>query len=267
MKTSATRLRRLGPAALLSALALALAFPSIALADRGGDRDRDRGHDRDRHDRHDRYDHRDRNRSRTHYSFGIGVGSYGVNSWHVGVSRDNYRRSPYYRPYYRTGFYPGFYVSALPRHHRRVVFDSTIYFVADDIYYRPYNRGYVVVERPVIIERERPSTKVRYEVTDEGIDPNREIGAPEPKPAYLSVWQDEQELRLIDGEFFKPTANGLVWVATPVGAVSDVLPIGAQPVWHQDIEYFRFDGVVFRKSPDGYKVVAAPWSRDAGAAN
>ena len=125
----------------------------------------------------------------------------------------------------------------------------------------------MVVERPVIIEREieRP---VRYETTRDGIDPNQEIGAPvrDSRPAktsdYVTVWQGEQELRLVDGEFFKPTAQGLVWIETPVGAVTDVLPIGFQVVWHDDIEYFRFDGVLFRKSPDGYKVVEAPWNPD-----
>ncbi len=242
------------PAALaLLALAAFVALPSTALADRDHDHDRGRGRDRswdrgrDRDwDRGRRHDH-----SRTHYSIGFGISSGGFDGWSFGVGRS------YHRPYYGPRFYPGYYVSHLPSYHRRVVFDSNVYYVADDVYYRPYNSGYVVVERPVIVER--PAPTARYDVTDEGVDPNREIGAPAPKPAYITVWQGEQELRLIDGEFFKPTANGLIWVATPVGAVSDVLPIGAQVVWHEDVEYFRFDGVVFRKSPEGYKVVAAPW--------
>ena len=37
------------------------------------------------------------------------------------------------------------------------------------------------------------------------------------------------------------------------------LPADARSVWYQDNEYFECDNVFFRKTPDGYKVVAAPW--------
>lgn len=253
-----SRILRRPVALALATFAALLALPSSAWADR--DHDRDRGRDRD-WDRSHRYDrgggHDRRQRSQTHFSVGIGLSSGGFDRWSLGVGRS------YHRPYYGPRFYPGYYVRHLPNYHRRVVYDSNVYFVADDVYYRPYDSGYVVVERPVIVER--PASTVRYEVTDDGVNPNQEIGAPKPLPEYISVWQGEQELRLIDGEFFKPTANGLVWVSTPVGAVSDVLPIGAQVVWHEDVEYFRFDGAVFRKTPDGYKVVAAPWGDAAPA--
>ncbi|WP_221029205.1 DUF6515 family protein [Actomonas aquatica] len=233
------RSRPLRPALLgVAALAL-LALPSTASAKRG-------------------HHHDD-----TSYSVGIGVSSRGIDGFSFGVSRDRSYHRHYPAPYYR----PGRFFPRIPSYHRRVYVNSTAYFVADGIYYRPYNHGYVVVDRPVIVERpvviEReapPPRRVTYAVTDDGVDPNQEIGVPPPEPDYITVWQGEQELRLMDGEFFKPTANGLVWVPTPVGAVSDVLPVGSQAVWHNDIEYFRFDGVVFRKSPDGYKVVAAPWA-------
>lgn len=250
---SSRRSLPLRPAALLLGLAALLACPTPVLAqrDHGDKRDRDR-------------DHRDR-KSDTRYSVGVGVSSRGVEGFHVGVSRD-YRRDYYHRSHYRPRYRPGYYVTVLPRYHRRLVVNSSFYFYADGTYYRPYDRGYVVVERPVYIQN-APAAEVNYAVTADGVDPNQEIGAPEPapppaeEPTYLSVWQGEQELRLIDGEFFKPSSQGLVWVPTPVGAVSDVLPAGAQVVWHDEIEYFRFDGVVFRKSPDGYKVVAAPWDQ------
>lgn len=197
---------------------------------------------------------------------GIGLSSRGIDGWSFGISHDRGYRRSYPRPYFRPRYYPGYFVNTLPRYHSRFIHNSVIYYEADGICYRPSHAGYVVVDRPVIIERE-VQTPVVYRTTTDGIDPNREIGAParevqSAKTAdYVTVWQGDQELRLVDGEFFKPTAQGLVWIETPVGAVTDVLPIGFQVVWHDDIEYFRFDGVMFRKSPDGYKVVAAPWTK------
>ena len=47
----------------------------------------------------------------------------------------------------------------------------------------------------------------------------------------------------------------------PYGAISRTLPSEATSVWYQENEYFQSDNVYFRKTPDGYKVVTAPWKK------
>jgi hypothetical protein len=48
-------------------------------------------------------------------------------------------------------------------------------------------------------------------------------------------------------------------VELPVGAMTRSLPESRTSIWFNEIEYFDVDGVLFRKTPDGYKVVKAPW--------
>ena len=38
-----------------------------------------------------------------------------------------------------------------------------------------------------------------------------------------------------------------------------MLPPDAKSVWYQENEYFECDNVFFKKTPDGYKVIEAPW--------
>ncbi len=106
--------------------------------------------------------------------------------------------------------------------------------------------GYIVVEEPVLVSS--GSTVV-----------NTPVAVSEPVLSELSVWQGEQELLVRDGQFFKNTPEGLVWVEQPVGALTRSLPEDATSIWYQDIEYFDVDGILFRKTPNGYKVVDSPW--------
>lgn len=105
----------------------------------------------------------------------------------------------------------------------------------------------MIVERPVVVERR--------------VVVDREIGADpiSPSDEVLAVWLDDERYLLEDGAFFRVTSQGRVWVPTPVGALVAKLPIGAITIWHNEQEYFEFAGAYFRRGPDGFKVVQAPW--------
>lgn len=202
-------------------------------------------------------------RSRVSFSIGVNVPHGGRDFYH-GSDRYYAYRGEYYRwdrgRYYRCPPPRGYYVSHLPRHSVRVVVGSDVYYRADHIYYRPSGARYEIVEVPVVQER----IVVR--------DSNRVIGAPStpatPAPRAdepLAVWRGDERFVLEGGQYFKPTSQGLVHAPTPVGALLKSLPIGAMTVWHDENEYFEFDGGYFRRSPDGFKVVEVPWAAESKA--
>jgi hypothetical protein len=89
------------------------------------------------------------------------------------------------------------------------------------------------------------------------------IGEPAPaveKPEE-TVWVGDVQYQFKDGQFFKKTAEGLMWTEAPLGAVAKGLPADSKSIWYQDVEYFECDDVYFRKTADGYKVVPAPWKK------
>jgi hypothetical protein len=139
----------------------------------------------------------------------------------------------------------GAIVHSLPPTRRRIVTNGYVYYSYNNVYYRQAPNGYIVVEPPVTIIKESP-TIVTTSTTA-------------PLTAEVSVWQGEQELLLRNGQFFRNTSAGLVWVELPVGSITKSIPSDATSIWHKEIEYFDVDGVLFRKTPDGYKVVQAPW--------
>ena len=189
------------------------------------------------------------NRGRDHVGPASGRGSAGYRSsarYSIdrGHRNDHYRRAgtryaaPHYRSYRRPARYH--------RHHS--VYWPDFSFILD-LGRPPIVHREVIVERPVVVERE--------------IIVDRTIGEDPREPStdeYLSVWRDDVRYVLVSGEFFKLTSEGRVWVPTPEGAIVKTLPIGAITVWHDDNEYFEFDGAHFRRSPDGFKVVHAPWA-------
>jgi hypothetical protein len=141
----------------------------------------------------------------------------------------------------------GAIVPALPKGHYKVEVDGYVYYCYNEVYYRRVPDGYMVVEAPVIVETTAPAVV------------NTSTVVTAPVLSELSVWQGEQELLLRDGQFFKNTPEGLVWVELPVGALTKEIPESSTSIWFDEIEYFDVDGVLFRKTPDGYKVVQAPW--------
>lgn len=166
----------------------------------------------------------------------------------VTVGNDRYytHRGVYYRPGprgYKVVPAPrGVVVRQLPRSSVRIVIGSRTYYRYEGVYYLPRENGYEVVPAPAEVSAIASSS------------------AHAPVDEYESVWLDEQEYRFKNGQFFKPTPDGLVWVIAPTGAIIRELPEGAVVVWHDDIEYFDVDDVIFRKTPDGYRVVTPPWA-------
>ncbi|MCF3650321.1 DUF6515 family protein [Synoicihabitans lomoniglobus] len=190
---------------------------------------------------------------RVSVSLGVGV-PIGGREFRHGPDRYYAYRGEYYRwdrgRYYRAAPPRGYYVNTLPPHYTRVVVGRDVYYRADHVYYRPYGNRYEIVEIPVVEERYTPPARV---------------SSPPPKnDALVAVWLDDTRYLLEKGEYFKNSSKGRVWVPTPVGAKIKSLPIGAMTVWHEENEYFEFDGGYFRRTPEGFKVVEAPWKVEGG---
>jgi hypothetical protein len=76
---------------------------------------------------------------------------------------------------------------------------------------------------------------------------------------YQTIHAGGAEYKFRDGQFFQPTPDGLIWTPAPLGALTPSLPADSISVWYQEIEYFDCDGAYFRKTPNGYQVITAPW--------
>lgn len=197
-------------------------------------------------------------RSRVSWSVGFNVPRGGHEFHHHG-HRYYAHHGRYYR-WDRGRYHPcpaprGYRVRYLPRSAVSISFGRDIFFRTDHVFYRRSGAHYEVVESP------------------RGFA-DREIGAPISTPArsvspaatkLVAVWDGDQRYLLDDGQFFKLTSQGRVWVETPLGALTEELPIGAITIWHEENEYFEFDGAYFRRSPDGFKVVTAPWEKSKPA--
>jgi hypothetical protein len=205
---------------LLAVGAAALAFPAVALAG-------------------------------THVDVGVSIGTplpHGYSRVYVGRDPYYYHRGVFYRPG-RHGYYVvhaprGAIIRSLPPHYSRVYIGSSVFYRYGDVYYRDYPGGYVVVDAP-----ERVVTTTTTSVVPSRREDDRQ-----------TIWVGEDEYEFNDGQFFKKTADGLVWAPAPMGAITKSLPADARSVWHEEIEYFECEDVYFRKTPEGYKVVEAPWA-------
>jgi hypothetical protein len=128
----------------------------------------------------------------------------------------------------------------LPPHCARIYVGNVLFFRYGDVYYQPVRAGYVVVDAPVA------------------------VNVPPPPPSaieYQSVWVGDMECLFKDGQFFRKTPEGLVWMEAPLGAITTTLPPDATSIWYQDNEYFECDDVYFHRTPEGYKVVPAPFNK------
>jgi hypothetical protein len=163
----------------------------------------------------------------------------------VRVGRDHYyeHRGVFYqrgpRGYYVVRAPRGAIVRALPAYYTRIYVGNVLYYRYGDVYYQQARDGYVVVDPPSV-----PS-----------LPPVR------PVEDYQKVYVGSAEYLFKNGQFFMKTPDGLVWTKAPVGALTPDLPPDAKSVWYQDIEYFDCGDVYFRKTPEGYKVVDAPWKK------
>jgi Family of unknown function (DUF6515) len=127
----------------------------------------------------------------------------------------------------------------LPPHCARIYVGRVVYYRFGDVYYQAVPQGYVVVDAPAAVR----------------------VPPPPPAPDYQAVWVGNTEYLFKDGQFFLKTPDGLVWTQAPLGAVTKTLPADATSIWYEDNEYFECGDVYFRKSPEGYRVVAAPWKK------
>lgn len=189
----------------------------------------------------------------------VGIGlPHGFAEVRVGKDRYYERRGMFYRPGPRGGYVVvraprGAILRALPPRYVRIYVGGTAYYRYGGVYYRPVSDGYVVVDSPVTTVVTTTAPGVPAPTT-----PAPAVNAT-PADEYQSVWVGPNEYLFHDGQFFRKTPDGLVWMEAPLGAVTQTLPADARSVWYQDIEYFECDNVFFRKTPDGYKVVETPW--------
>jgi hypothetical protein len=178
-------------------------------------------------------------------------GSYEV---HVGHDQYYFHRGTFYshgpRGYTVVRAPIGAHIRDLPSFAVRVFIGDVLYYRYGDVFYRSGPGGYIVVNSPYV------STTV--------------VSSAPPAPAvtvvkasedYQQVWLGQKEFLFHDGQFFVRTAEGMVWVDAPIGAVTRTLPSDSKTIWYQDIEYFECDEVYFRKTPDGFRVVDAPWKK------
>jgi len=206
-------------------------------------------------------------RADSRVSVGVSIGApvpHGYAEVRHGHDRYYYHRGVYYRPgphgYVVVRPPRGIIVHELPPRYARVHVGSIVYYRSGDVYYQTAPGGYVVVDPPPTVVVSRPAPAVA---------PAAPASAPAPAaPAeeYQSVWVGDVEYQFKDGQFFKKTADGLVWSPAPLGAITRTLSSDAQSVWYQDVEYFECDDVYFRKTPNGFQVVEAPWKKVQAAA-
>lgn len=148
-----------------------------------------------------------------------------------------YQRGP--RGYFVVRAPHGAILHTLPPYYTRIYVGNVVYYRFGEVYYQPVRDGYMVVEPPA-------------------------MAAPppvNPVEEYQSVYVGQAEYKFKNGQFFIKTQDGMVWVKAPIGAITVNLPPDAKSVWYQEVEYFDCDDVYFRKTPQGYKVVEAPWKK------
>ena len=194
----------------------------------------------------------------THVSVGVDVAvplPHGYAEVSVGRDRYYYHRGTFYRPG-RHGYQVvraprGCIVRELPPRYTRVYIGGSLFYRYDNVYYRSCPDGYVVVDPPstVVVQVPAPGTGTPV------------AAAPAKADDYQSAWVGDVEYQFKDGQFFKRTSEGLIWVEAPVGAITKTLPGDVRSVWYEDVEYFECDDVYFRKTPDGYKVIDVPWKK------
>jgi hypothetical protein len=152
-----------------------------------------------------------------------------------------YRRGP--RGYVVVRAPRGAVVRVLPPVYTRIYAGGAWYYRSGNVYYSAVPGGYAVVDAPVTVAQAAPPPPVAV------------------SGDYQSVRVGDAEYLCKDGQFFRRSDDGLVWVEPPLGAITDALPADAQSIWYQRVEYFESDDVYFMKTPRGYQVVTAPWKK------
>ena len=168
----------------------------------------------------------------------------------VGKEKFHYHKGVYYkktpRGYQSVKGPRGAVIRSLPRGYVRVVHKGKTYYRFNGVYYQNTPGGFIIVSDPTPTTMVAPTEPVVTGTLIEEVD-------------SFTVWRDNEEFLFKEGQFFKSTPNGLVWVEPPYDSVSSMLPTGSVSVWYQENEYYDSDGVYFKKTPVGYKVIPPPW--------
>ena len=125
-------------------------------------------------------------------------------------------------------------------------------------YSQPVAYGYPVVTQQVVYSQpvvvEAPVAEMPPPVIIQV--PNR-AEPPAPTPPTTTTGEIVRK----DGQYFRKTAQGLVWIEAPAGSPIAALPKDAISVWYQGVEYFESRETYYRRTTDGYEVVPAPWRK------
>ncbi len=191
--------------------------------------------------------------AKTDVSIGVNIGMRlpnGAVKLKVGKNDYHYHDGRYYRKTNRGHVVVraprGAVIHRLPRGYTTVVLGGRTYFRFDGVYYTRNPYGYIVVDAPTVVHVKETSSEV--------------VSTKSAAPEQVSVWLDDSEFLLMDGQFFRKSPDGLVWIEPPYGALSNELPQGTKSIWYKEIEYFEHKKVYLRKTPDGYEVIPAPWA-------
>lgn len=141
----------------------------------------------------------------------------------------------------------GGFIRRLPFGYKRVVVRGKTYYRFNEAFYIKVSKGFRVVEAPTEVS-------VVTGTTDDAPQSSDDLAA-EP----YSVWLKDRELILKDGQFFRTSPQGLIWVELPLGATSQQLPMETNSIWYNEIEFYESQGIYFQKTPNGYKVILPPW--------
>ena len=176
-------------------------------------------------------------------------------------------RSYSYGPSYRggrSGYYHGWNTSLaigldlLPFYGGMMVSDGG-YWPSYYGYSQPVVYGYPVVTQSVVYSQplvvEAPVAEMPPPVIIQV--PNRTESAAAPTTPSATTGEIVKK----DGQYFRKTPQGLVWIEAPAGSPVATLPKDAISVWYQGVEYFESHETYYRRTAEGYEVVPAPWRK------
>ncbi|MEM9159335.1 MAG: DUF6515 family protein [Verrucomicrobiota bacterium] len=144
----------------------------------------------------------------------------GAISIRVGDARYHFHDGRYYRKVgnrYIVAKAPrGAIIRTLPRGYTKVVVKGRTYYRYGDVYYQSGRKGYVVVHLNSSPKTVVAKASVAETAAIEEVSSNNE---------YTLVWRGDDELQFKNGQFFRKTSKGLVWVETPYDAIAPELPV------------------------------------------
>ncbi len=142
----------------------------------------------------------------------------------------------------------GSVIATLPIGAVTVTIGGKVFYRHGNVFYRPQEGRYVVVERPptAVVVESQPAVPVAVSL------------APASATTYTSVWAGSQEYLFRGGVFYRQFPDGLRAVEAPIGVTLSAPPPGSLDMWIGDNEYFYFQSTFYQKRPAGYEVAPPP---------